>query len=211
MWNNGQQPPVSPASYASTSYQQSYPETDHSPSSPLSSQTGDHPGYVVDQGNYYSTTSFSHPMNPFSRSQFPPDRITPQTMQRHRVSHTFQQSPHMQVDSQSQFTHIRSRSPTQASYTHSAPLAIPRHPPSYEQPQAISISPQFPATSKRPFTCDLCSFSFNRHHDLKRHRETHTGEKPFFCNGGCGKTFTRKDALKRHQLVKGCGNTDEWT
>ncbi|KAH8828248.1 hypothetical protein DL96DRAFT_1160797 [Flagelloscypha sp. PMI_526] len=60
----------------------------------------------------------------------------------------------------------------------------------------------------RPFQCDLCSLSFNRGHDLKRHRETHRGDKPFSCNGGCGKTFTRKDALKRHQIVKNCGMPD---
>ncbi|KAJ7275734.1 hypothetical protein C8J57DRAFT_1311554, partial [Mycena rebaudengoi] len=46
----------------------------------------------------------------------------------------------------------------------------------------------------------MCVLSFDRHHDLKRHRETHAGERPYLCNGGCGKTFTRKDALKRHQV-----------
>lgn len=59
---------------------------------------------------------------------------------------------------------------------------------------------QYPASPSRPFPCDMCPLSFNRQHDLKRHRDTHTGEKPFLCNGGCGKTFTRKDALKRHQV-----------
>ncbi|KAJ7091151.1 hypothetical protein C8R44DRAFT_647447 [Mycena epipterygia] len=53
----------------------------------------------------------------------------------------------------------------------------------------------YPASPSRPFSCDMCALSFNRQHDLKRHRETHTGEKPYLCNGGCGKTFTRKDAL----------------
>lgn len=67
-------------------------------------------------------------------------------------------------------------------------------------PQTISISSDSPTPQQKPFSCDLCSLSFNRQHDLKRHRETHTGEKPFLCNGGCGKTFTRKDALKRHQV-----------
>ena len=59
---------------------------------------------------------------------------------------------------------------------------------------------QFPASPPRPFACDMCALSFNCQHELKRHRDTHTGEKPFFCNGGCGKTFTRKDALKRYQV-----------
>ncbi|CAA7261680.1 unnamed protein product [Cyclocybe aegerita] len=76
-------------------------------------------------------------------------------------------------------------------------------------PQTIGLTPDYPSSPTKPFSCDLCALSFNRQHDLKRHRETHTGEKPFLCNGGCGKTFTRKDALKRHQLVKNCGKVEE--
>lgn len=74
-------------------------------------------------------------------------------------------------------------------------------------PQQIPLTPAMPlspatysSSPSRPFACDMCALSFNRQHDLKRHRETHSGEKPFLCNGGCGKTFTRKDALKRHQV-----------
>ncbi|KAI9804923.1 MAG: hypothetical protein M1833_006226 [Piccolia ochrophora] len=57
----------------------------------------------------------------------------------------------------------------------------------------------------RPFKCDQCPQSFNRNHDLKRHKRIHLAVKPFPC-GHCDKSFSRKDALKRHILVKGCGN-----
>ncbi|KAL1743852.1 hypothetical protein HDZ31DRAFT_39999 [Schizophyllum fasciatum] len=82
------------------------------------------------------------------------------------------------------------------------------YPEDYGHPDVRESSP-FGASQARPYACDICQLAFNRQHDLKRHRETHTGEKPYLCNGGCGKTFTRKDALKRHQLVKGCGKIDE--
>ncbi|OXV11200.1 hypothetical protein Egran_01039 [Elaphomyces granulatus] len=86
----------------------------------------------------------------------------------------------------------------------------------------------------RPFKCDQCPQSFNRNHDLKRHKRIHLSVKPFPCNH-CEKSFSRKDALKvrmpesvvlidhlvsfmfsdtlyfttqRHILVKGCGNKD---
>ncbi|KAI4143076.1 MAG: hypothetical protein LQ340_007121 [Diploschistes diacapsis] len=58
----------------------------------------------------------------------------------------------------------------------------------------------------RPFKCDQCPQSFNRNHDLKRHKRIHLAVKPFPC-GHCDKSFSRKDALKRHILVKGCGKT----
>ncbi|PYI25964.1 hypothetical protein BP00DRAFT_467306, partial [Aspergillus indologenus CBS 114.80] len=59
----------------------------------------------------------------------------------------------------------------------------------------------------RPFKCDQCPQSFNRNHDLKRHKRIHLSVKPFPCNH-CDKSFSRKDALKRHMLVKGCGKGD---
>lgn len=76
--------------------------------------------------------------------------------------------------------------------------------------------------NERPFKCDQCPQSFNRNHDLKRHKRIHLAVKPFPC-GHCDKSFSRKDALKvcnkvsltfenlylllpqRHILVKGCG------
>ena len=76
----------------------------------------------------------------------------------------------------------------------------PQYPPQIPLTPAPTSPSQYSASPSRPFSCDLCTLSFNRQHDLKRHRETHSGEKPYFCNGGCGKTFTRKDALKRHQV-----------
>ena len=47
----------------------------------------------------------------------------------------------------------------------------------------------------RPFKCDQCPQSFNRNHDLKRHKRIHLAVKPFTC-GYCGKSFSRKDTLK---------------
>lgn len=47
----------------------------------------------------------------------------------------------------------------------------------------------------RPFKCDQCTQSFNRNHDLKRHKRIHLAIKPFPC-GFCDKSFSRKDALK---------------
>ncbi|KAF9879362.1 hypothetical protein CkaCkLH20_02905 [Colletotrichum karsti] len=61
--------------------------------------------------------------------------------------------------------------------------------------------------TERPFKCDQCPQSFNRNHDLKRHKRIHLAVKPFPCNF-CDKSFSRKDALKRHRLVKGCGNKE---
>lgn len=54
---------------------------------------------------------------------------------------------------------------------------------------------QPPQHNERPFKCDQCPQSFNRNHDLKRHKRIHLAVKPFPC-GHCEKSFSRKDALK---------------
>ncbi|KAK3385562.1 hypothetical protein B0H63DRAFT_449600 [Podospora didyma] len=58
---------------------------------------------------------------------------------------------------------------------------------------------------ERAFKCDLCTQSFSRNHDLKRHRRIHLAAKPYPCPT-CDKCFSRKDALKRHRLVKACAD-----
>lgn len=63
----------------------------------------------------------------------------------------------------------------------------------YGQPR--TNTPQQPPTHDRPFKCDQCPQSFNRNHDLKRHKRIHLAVKPFPCNH-CDKSFSRKDALK---------------
>lgn len=74
--------------------------------------------------------------------------------------------------------------------------------------QARANSPQQAANQDRPFKCDECPQSFNRNHDLKRHKRIHLAVKPFPCSH-CDKSFSRKDALKRHILVKGCGKAGD--
>ncbi|KZF20930.1 hypothetical protein L228DRAFT_249767 [Xylona heveae TC161] len=73
----------------------------------------------------------------------------------------------------------------------------------YHGPHAAGISQLYGAhaqpppqpSNDRPFRCDQCPQSFNRNHDLKRHKRIHLAVKPFPC-GHCEKSFSRKDALK---------------
>ena len=69
------------------------------------------------------------------------------------------------------------------------------------QQQLFGPPPQTPH-NERPFKCDQCPQSFNRNHDLKRHKRIHLAVKPFPCNW-CDKSFSRKDALKVRFTVSG--------
>ncbi|KAE9411238.1 hypothetical protein BT96DRAFT_911866 [Gymnopus androsaceus JB14] len=159
------------------------------------------PIHAPQQSQHYPSHSHSH------HSPTSPTAHTHGHSHNHSVSHPYEQ-PYVQSSSYPSQGRARSHSHSQMSPYESA------MPPQSHYPPQVPLSPStsmthYAASPSRPFACDLCSLSFNRQHDLKRHRETHTGEKPYLCNGGCGKTFTRKDALKRHQLVKGCGKVDE--
>ncbi|KAF8608104.1 hypothetical protein BDV93DRAFT_602992 [Ceratobasidium sp. AG-I] len=56
----------------------------------------------------------------------------------------------------------------------------------------------------KPHVCDQCGAAFSRAHDLKRHVDTHKGDRPHKCPT-CTKAFSRKDALQRHQSMAQCG------
>lgn len=58
----------------------------------------------------------------------------------------------------------------------------------------------------RMHPCGKCGARFRRLPDLQRHqRSLHMEQKPFACPHGCGSSFSRKDALKRHLECKSTG------
>lgn len=185
--------------------------------SPSSYQT-----VMADSGGYQSPDRQSSPYNTLDRHR---GGLPAQTLSYHPLDPAASQGAHHPAPALQQHP---SSPPQQAPLAYSHPRSLQAHasvsypspPPPHPAPHPAAASPhyhsqyspsqvpyalmdnssQYPASPQRPFSCDLCALSFNRQHDLKRHRDTHTGEKPFLCNGGCGKTFTRKDALKRHQV-----------
>ena len=76
------------------------------------------------------------------------------------------------------------------------PQHLPAYQPGYHSGHAASMYGQQQShNNDRPFKCDQCPQSFNRNHDLKRHKRIHLAVKPYPC-GWCDKSFSRKDALK---------------
>jgi len=66
-----------------------------------------------------------------------------------------------------------------------------------------NVSKRTKTKDGKSFPCSMCSSSFSRNHDLKRHIRIHLGIRPYKCDT-CPKSFTRQDALNRHKNIRGC-------
>ncbi|XP_075704602.1 uncharacterized protein LOC142709515 [Rhinoderma darwinii] len=66
-------------------------------------------------------------------------------------------------------------------------------------PTKLSLSLHEKTHRKKPPPCLECGKTFPSKDRLKRHRQSHTNERPFKCLE-CGETYKRKAHLQRHQL-----------
>ena len=169
-------------------------------------------------GNYsVGAGSSASSINP--HSQGPPDLYTAHSpLPPPTSSHSYYSQSPSHYSNSPTASHSLSTSSSQQAASASRALAsppYPHHPPIHPAPShpgmqryqlahmgsmpvhypgMMGIHPGIPQ-QERPFKCDQCPQSFNRNHDLKRHKRIHLAVKPFPCEH-CDKSFSRKDALK---------------
>ncbi|XP_054575920.1 zinc finger protein 705A-like [Eptesicus fuscus] len=55
-------------------------------------------------------------------------------------------------------------------------------------------------SKEKPFKCNVCGKGFLQKSDLRNHNRMHTGEKPYEC-GECGKAFSQSSYLRQHEAI----------
>lgn len=93
-------------------------------------------------------------------------------------------------------------------HEHQPLQVLPDRPTPQQQAQPPPPPPQQTADTPRNYLCDVCSLSFKRSSDLKRHEKIHLEVPPNVCPQ-CSKGFARKDALKRHINTVTCKRNRE--
>ncbi|ELU42980.1 hypothetical protein AG1IA_02997 [Rhizoctonia solani AG-1 IA] len=179
------------------------------------SQTMQYPQDSVDGGQYinqdgYAVPSFSPTAATFAQShsygppasadamtyrrRYEPTSALPSEPRNPMPRHPSGEVPMASVHEAREFVPV----PSQPFYESNAPVSRPtsgRSPNIGQSTSALAL--------ERPYVCDICQTRFARHHDCRRHRETHvvnaSGEKPHHCVV-CGKV----SVAERHTNQKGC-------
>jgi uncharacterized Zn-finger protein len=87
-----------------------------------------------------------------------------------------------------------------AHQTNSLPLNFDVHMTSVSSPLETQQKHQQKGGKRKRPECETCAETFCDRSALKKHKLTHTGEKPFQC-GTCSKRFSRNEHLQKHARI----------